>query len=110
MKNIFAIAADRFGKDLLSLNRLSPVRVELRYNGKNNFMSEDLYQGFSEAYLHREAHAKFAKACAMLAYKNPQCRFVIFDALRPRSVQRKMRAFVAGGPYQEYVADPELGS
>jgi zinc D-Ala-D-Ala dipeptidase len=106
----FSTAKNRFGRDLIDVSSLKGVIIELRYNGTNNFMKEDLYQGFAQAYLHKLAFEKLQKAIANLTIERPRYSLLIFDALRPRSVQKKMRAFVAGSPYQEYVADPDKGS
>lgn len=110
MPHPFTTALDRFDHDLLNLKHLQPLAIELKYNGFDNFMKEDLYQGFHEAYLHKLAFEKMQNACALLAQSYPELEFLVFDALRPRSVQVKMRKFVQGTAYQEYVADPALGS
>jgi D-alanyl-D-alanine dipeptidase len=86
------------------------VRLDLRYNGVKNFMQEDLYQGFNRAFLHKLAYDKFMQACVFLEQQDKNLCFVVFDALRPRSVQIKMYEFLRGTPMQQYVADPTLGS
>jgi D-alanyl-D-alanine dipeptidase len=109
-KTPFNTAADRLGQDLLTLHKIPAVQVDLRYNGTRNFMGVDLYQGFSEAYLHQDAWHMLVQAAHLLQRQKPGWCFLVFDALRPRSVQRKMRQFVTGTPEQEFVADPSLGS
>jgi zinc D-Ala-D-Ala dipeptidase len=103
----FENAKKRFAVDLIDVSEIKNVIVDLRYNGTNNFMQEDLYQGFNKAYLHRHAFEKLNVAASKI---KPGFFLLVLDALRPRSVQRKLRSFVAGTPYQEYVADPDLGS
>lgn len=107
---VFQHAEKRFGVDLMDLGQLSPVVVDLKYNGKENFMHEDLYQGFNKAYLHAHAFHKFMKACEVLQQIQPGWKFLILDALRPRHVQQKMYNFVRGTPYENYVANPNPGS
>ena len=110
MQSPFHTATDRLQSEFLNLNLLPNLVVDLKYNGIDNFMQEDLYCGFHEAYLHKLAFEKMQAACELLTKQNPGFQFLVFDALRPRSVQRKMRQFVQGTAYQEYVADPNLGS
>jgi len=110
MSHPFHTATERLNRDLIDLSTLPQVKIDLRYNGRNNFMKEDLYKGFNKAYLHQLAFHKMKSACENLQNHSPQYHFLVFDALRPRSVQIKMRKFVQGTPYQEYVADPERGS
>jgi len=110
MKSPFATATDRFGQDLVEITHLPFLRLDLRYSTQNNFMKENLYQGFKQAFLHRDAYEKFSRAGKLLQEQKAGYRFLLFDALRPRSVQRKMFQFVASTPMKDYVADPELGS
>lgn len=94
----------------LELSGLSNVVIDLKYASSDNFMREDLYGPFKKAFLHRDAAIKFTKACELLAFVKPRWSFVIYDALRPRSVQWKMWAKVEGTPDERYIADPRLGS
>lgn len=110
MPHPFTTALGRLNSEFINLKTLPNVRIDLRYNGLNNFMQEDLYQGFGEAYLHQWAFAKMQLASKTLARENPNLNFLVFDALRPRSVQKKMCRFVEHTPYKNYVADAELGS
>ena len=84
--------------------------IDLKYATKDNFVGENLYGPFRKAYLHREAAAKLKRAIHNLKVLAPGFRFVIFDALRPRSVQWLLWNKVAGTPQQKYVANPVRGS
>ena len=84
--------------------------IDLKYATKDNFVGENLYGPFRKAYLHREAAAKLKRAIHNLKVLAPGFRFVIFDALRPRSVQWLLWNKVAGTPEQKYVANPQRGS
>lgn len=87
------------------------VQVDLRYAGLNNFTGENLYNGcLLQAYLHRHAAEKFRHAVDLLKIEKPDWSFLIFDALRPLSVQRRMWSFVENTPQQIYVANPQRGS
>ena len=86
------------------------VAVDLRYATANNFTGQDLYGEFDSAFLHEVAAAKLVAAVARLGLIHPEYRLVIFDALRPRSVQRILWQKVVGTGQQKYVANPKGGS
>ncbi len=96
--------------DFVDLSLIENVKIDLRYGTKNNFVGENMYGSFNKAYLHPQAAQKFAKAAQNLKAKNPKYKFIVFDALRPRSVQKVLWKKVKGTPYEKYVADPEKGS
>jgi D-alanyl-D-alanine dipeptidase len=86
------------------------VAVDLRYATTNNFVGLDLYGEFDRAFLHEIAAAKLLEAVERLRRINPDYRLVIFDALRPRSVQTILWKKVEGTDKQRYVANPRGGS
>ncbi len=90
------------------------VLIDLRYAGINNFMRTDLYGPIygsnPKVFLHKDAAAKLLKAVKFLQKEKPGWSFLIFDALRPRSVQWKMWEKVKDTPQRKYVADPAIGS
>lgn len=95
---------------LIDLKTLPTLVLDLRYATLNNFTGTNLYQERYLGYLHEVAAAKLVEASRLLQAERPGCSLRIFDALRPRSMQRKLFAFVKGTPQEQYVADPELGS
>ena len=112
---IYHLAIPSGGEVLISsdfeeISRYPGVIFDLRYATQNNFVCANMYGEFRRPYLHRLAAAKFLAAVKLLQERKPGWRFVVFDALRPRSVQRVLWQMVAGSPQQEYVADPEKGS
>jgi D-alanyl-D-alanine dipeptidase len=96
--------------DYVEIRNGAGVRVALRYATTDNFTHANLYGGFRHAFLHREAARKLDAAIAILEREHPGWRLVIWDALRPRSVQRLFWDRVKGTPKQKYVADPGPGS
>lgn len=84
----------------------STLIIDLRYATANNFTEKILYDSLSIAYLHPMAAEKLIKAHQLLKVKYPSFRFLIFDAARPLSVQKKMYEVVQGTPYAAYVANP----
>jgi zinc D-Ala-D-Ala dipeptidase len=69
-----------------------------------------MYAGFNRAFLHRLAHEKLVKAVKNLRDLHPEYKLVIFDSLRPRSVQYLLWEKVKGTAQERYVANPERGS
>lgn len=84
--------------------------IELKYATEDNFMNENMYHEFNRAFLHQDAVEKLTAAARELKKLKPNYRFIIYDALRPRSVQWKMWNKVKGTDHQQYIANPESGS
>lgn len=86
------------------------IKIDLRYAVENNFVGVNLYGKFNRAFLHKEAAEKLKVAAETLGKLKPGYRLVIFDALRPRSVQNILWEKVKGTAQQPYVANPVFGS
>lgn len=86
------------------------VAVELRYSTTDNFVGMNLYDEFDGVFLHKIAAKKLFSAVERLRSINPGYRLVIFDALRPRSVQKILWKKVEGTDKEKYVANPSGGS
>jgi D-alanyl-D-alanine dipeptidase len=106
-QSLQAIAHD---PDFVEIKDGAGVEVSLRYATTDNFVHADVYGGFTRAYLRRAGAAELAKAVAILGREHPGWKLLIWDALRPRSVQRIFWARVVGTPQQDYVANPDRGS
>jgi D-alanyl-D-alanine dipeptidase len=96
--------------DYVDLSSFSNVKIDLKYASLDNFMGEDLYGNYKKAFLHKDAAVKFERAIGLLQQEKRRWSFIIFDALRPRSVQWRMWAKVKNTPQEKYIANPELGS
>ncbi|MDH4128892.1 MAG: M15 family metallopeptidase [Spirochaetota bacterium] len=96
--------------DYINLNTFEGVFINLKYATKDNFMGENLYGDFNQCYLHRIAANKLKNAVKYLQKDKPGFKFLLFDCLRPRSVQYKMWNRVKGTSNQSYVANPHRGS
>lgn len=95
----------------IDVKTLDPeILVELKYASVNNFMGSDVYAGLNKAYLRKEAATKLARANRYLKELRPELTLLVADALRPRSISRKMWAHLSGSPMQRYVANPKGGS
>lgn len=102
--------AFQVAKEFKDISAIPHVRIDLRYGTTNNFMHQDLYGEFKVAYLHEVAFAKLEQASRNLQTMKPGYGLLVFDALRPRNVQRKLFAKVKGTDQETYVADPDKGS
>lgn len=92
---------------LVRINSLDPtIQVELKYATTNNFTKGILYDELNDAYLHPIAANKLITAQKLLKKENDSLSLLIYDAVRPLSVQRKMYKVVQNTPYHKYVANP----
>lgn len=92
------------------VSNIPNVRVDLRYASENNFLGQNLYGEFRRCFLERTAAEKFRKAAQDLEKVRPGWKLLVFDCLRPRSLQQKLFAAVEGTSRQPYVANPRSGS
>ena len=102
-----ALEAD---KNFSAIDTIPGVAIDLRYASTNNFMQENLYGDFNRAYLHTIAAEKLKKAAAGLQKIKPGWTLLLYDGLRPRSVQWLLWKRVKGTDQQPYVANPKRGS
>jgi D-alanyl-D-alanine dipeptidase len=89
---------------------LSNIRVHLAYSTRDNFLHEDVYGDLEKCYLRREVVEMLTTAQTLLEEKSKGYQLIVYDCLRPRSVQYKMWRLVKGTGEEGYVADPEQGS
>ena len=86
--------------------------VDLKYSTCDNFLGLDVYGDLNRCYLQPDVAQKL-KACQReLKSRFPFYNLIIFDAVRPRSIQIKMWDTIAV-PYAErskYVSNPKNGS
>lgn len=95
---------------LLSVTEQIPgIEVYMVYATPYNFMGEVLYEGLDEAYLVPEAMDKLRKAHEYLRKKRMDLHLVVYDAVRPRSIQARMWSIVEGTDLEDFVANPNKG-
>ena len=76
---------------LVNVQVLNPnIQVHLRYSGTHNFLHTDLYGCLETAYLQAEAASMLSKAQDYLTTVDSSLHLLIWDAIRPRSVQWEM--------------------
>ncbi|MES2356450.1 MAG: M15 family metallopeptidase [Pseudomonadota bacterium] len=96
--------------DFVELRESQALAIDLRYASANNFIGHDLYGEFNKAFLHKIAAEKLEKAIQALQKINSKYRLIVFDALRPQSVQYVLWDKVKGTDQEQYVANPAIGS
>lgn len=92
------------------VNASPEVFLDMRYATQDNFMQQNIYHGFKRCFLASVAFDMFAAACEELRQKRPDLQFLIWDTLRPRSIQAQFYNHLAGTRFQSYVAAPDPGS
>ena len=113
--SIFTASAQRFASlmranGMVDIQQVAPdIRVDLKYATKDNFIGANMYGQLRRAYLHPNLAKALARAQQALTKERPGYRFLVYDAARPQSVQRRMYQAVAGTPKKIYVAAPERG-
>lgn len=86
------------------------LRVHLAYSTPDNFLGEDVYGEFDRCYLQPEVTEMLIKAHGWLKTHHPELRLLVFDGVRPQSVQQKMWDLVKGTEKNIYVSPPGKGS
>ena len=82
------------------------IRSDLKYGTTDNFTKTILYDTLFNIYLHPVAADKLVKAQKYLESIHPGFSLLVYDAVRPLSVQRKMYKVVQNTKYAPYVAKP----
>ncbi|MGZ3722209.1 MAG: M15 family metallopeptidase [Bdellovibrionales bacterium] len=96
--------------DFVELQNAADLIIDLRYASQNNFAGINLYGPFNRAFLHKITAQKLSLARENIQRTKPGYKLIIFDALRPRSIQRVLWDLVAGTEGEKYFANPDLGS
>lgn len=98
---------------LVNISELdSTIKVDLRYSTSNNFLGKDLYGELNECWLQKETAAKLVRAQQLLKERYPFYSIIIYDGVRPRSIQQTMwdELQVPEKLKDKYVSDPAVGS
>lgn len=96
---------------LVNIQDLAPdILVELKYSSEDNFLDADTYGDLEDCYLQPKAALMLKRAQEILKTSHPDLTLLVYDGVRPRSIQRKMWALVVNTPSEGYVANPDRGS
>lgn len=94
-------------QELVNVGTVDPtIHVDLKYATTDNFTKTILYDSLLNIYLHPLAAKKLVKAQKRLQTINPKLSLLVYDAVRPLSVQKKMYKVVQGTKFAAYVANP----
>ena len=85
----------------------STILVDLKYATADNFTGMVLYDDLDGAYLQPDVALMLAEAHRYLKTLHPGLRLLVYDAVRPLSVQRIMWERVKDTKYHRYVAHPD---
>ncbi len=86
------------------------ILVELKYATTDNFMKIKLYSRINRAYLQKDVALRLSNCQEYLSNLKPGYKLLIYDALRPVSVQQKMWDAMDSLPPVErgkYVSNPK---
>ena len=96
---------------LVDVAQLNPsIRVELKYSGENNFMRVRMYDRLDRAFLQKDVAERLARCQDYLSQLDGDLHLLIYDAVRPVSIQEKMWRALDSIPSQVrgmYVSNPK---
>ena len=98
---------------LINVQSVIPeIRVELKYSTTDNFLHADVYGDLTNAYLQKDVVEKLKAAYQFLQETHPNLTFIIYDAVRPLSIQYKMWEILdlPPGQKEKYLSNPKNGS
>jgi zinc D-Ala-D-Ala dipeptidase len=97
---------------LVDIQKLdSNIHVDLKYSGTDNFLKMDVYGDMDHAYLQPDIAQKLLNAQKFLKELHPGFNLIVFDAVRPISLQKVMwdSIKVPKADRGKYVANPKNG-
>jgi D-alanyl-D-alanine dipeptidase len=90
----------------------SSIYIDIKYSSTDNFMKMDMYGDFEKAYLQADVALKLSKAQQYLKEELPAYSLLVYDGVRPRSVQQMIWDSLKM-PFHEktkFVSNPKNGS
>ena len=87
------------------------IKVELKYSTEDNFFQQDVYGDLVRCYLHPQAAEMLAKAQEALQKDYPNLSLLVYDGVRPLSVQQILWDSLdkPDSVKPVYVSDPKIG-
>jgi len=88
----------------------SAIQIDLKYTTTDNFLRERLYTSLQKAYLQKDVAIRLSEVQKELSRKYPGYQLLIYDAVRPVSVQEKMWKALDSLPVKErikFVSNPK---
>jgi len=91
LKPISVLEKKLIAAGLVNIQKLdSTILVDLKYSSSDNFVGIDLYGDLETAYLQPDVAQKLLKAQHYLQKLDSTKTLLVYDAVRPKSVQQKM--------------------
>lgn len=110
-KSVLELALIKQG--LVNMQQLdSTIHVKLMYSTTDNFVGQDMYGDFDQAYLYPKPAQKLLKAQQLLKAIDSSYALIIYDAVRPLHIQQKMWDALKI-PFKEkikFLSNPKNGS
>lgn len=91
----------------------STLMINVKYSSLDNFMKMDLYGSLNRIYLQKEVAERLSKAQKALKNIDSTLSLLVYDGVRPRSVQQRMWDALDTIPFKErikFVSNPKNGS
>ena len=90
----------------------STLLVDLKYSSMDNFLGADVYGTLENCYLQKDVAEKLVLAQLFLKTKFPYYSLIVYDGVRPRSVQKIMWEIiqVPAADKTKYLSGPLYGS
>lgn len=87
------------------------IFVDLKYSTTDNFFGKDVYGDLTRCYVQPEVAAMLKKAHQKLKEEHPDLTFLVYDGVRPQSVQQILwdELDKPDSVKPLYVADPKVG-
>jgi D-alanyl-D-alanine dipeptidase len=105
------IKAQQILEGLVDIQAIDPIiQIDLKYASVDNFLHEKLYSRLNKAYLQKDVALRLSSVQKALSLAYPGYKLLIYDALRPVSVQQKMwQALDTLAPSErgKYVSNPK---
>ena len=98
---------------LVDIQTIIPdILIDVRYSSTNNFMKEDVYGNLNRIYLQPDVAADLKKCQATLKGIDSTLTLLVYDGVRPRSVQQIMWDILDLPPAEKskFVSNPKNGS
>ena len=99
---------------LVDVQLINPsIQIDLKYATKDNFMRKQLYFNIDRVYLQPDVALRLSKCQNLLKKINPNYNLLVYDGVRPLSVQKTMwDALDTIPPVQrgKFVSNPKNGS
>lgn len=97
---------------LIDIETIIPeVYVDLKYSTTDNFFGQDVYGELTRCYIQPEVAKMLLKSFEILKKEHPELTFLIYDGVRPQSVQQILwdNLDKPDSIKPLYVADPKVG-